>query len=394
MTDVDEILLGRGGGLATLTINRPQALNALTLDNYRRFAPALAAWAEDPSVHAVLVCGAGGRAFCAGGDVRAVYEAGRGIGGDPSLTEVFFREEYQLIRHIHRFPKPYIAIIDGITMGGGAGISVNGAYRIATERTLFAMPETAIGLFPDVGATRFLNRCPGRIGRYLGLTGARLRAADAFYCGFATHVVAQHRVEALVAALGAVSWQRGSERRQVDAVLAEFAIEPSPAPLATLCPAIDRCFGGAGIEAILDLLAAEAATGGADAAWAADTRAGLLTKSPTSLKVTLRQLADGRDYDLDQALILEYRVTQHMMAAHDFYEGVRAALIDKHQSPRWRPPTLAEVGDDIVASYFTPIGDRELCFERDENAIAVTPAPAGAEGCGRAAAAGFSLSRE
>ena len=144
-------LLGREGGLATLTINRPQALNALTLENYRRFAPAMSGWAEDPSVHAVVVRGADGRAFCAGGDVRAVYEAGRGISGDPDLTAVFFREEYELIRQIYRFPKPYIAIIDGITIGGGAGISVNGAYRVATERTLFAMPETAIGLFPHVG---------------------------------------------------------------------------------------------------------------------------------------------------------------------------------------------------------------------------------------------------
>src|SRR5271169_1615335 len=199
-----EILLGREGGLATLTINRPRALNALTLENYRRFAPALVAWAEDPSVHAVVVRGAGGRAFCAGGDVRAVYEAGRGISGDPDLTAVFFREEYQLIRQIYRFPKPYIAIIDGITMGGGAGISVNGAYRVATERTLFAMPETAIGLFPDVGATRFLNSCPGQIGRYLGLTGARLSAADTLYCGFATHVVTRASVDPLLATLARV----------------------------------------------------------------------------------------------------------------------------------------------------------------------------------------------
>ena len=224
----NEILLGREGGLATLTINRPQALNALTLDNYRRFAPALAASAEDPSVHAVVVRGAGGRAFCAGGDVRAVDEAGRGISSDPDLTVVFFREEYELIRQIHRFPKPYIAIIDGITMGGGAGISVNGAYRVATERTLFAMPETAIGLFPDVGATRFLNRCPGQIGRYLGLTGARLRAADAFYCGLATHVVAQERVEALIAALAGTAWTSGQEPAEIETLLAEFADDLGP----------------------------------------------------------------------------------------------------------------------------------------------------------------------
>ena len=198
MADTDEILFGRKGGLAILTINRPQALNALTLDNYRRIDPALRDWAADPSVNAVVVRGAGDRAFCAGGDVRAVYEAGRGISGDPDLPAVFFREEYDLIRRIHHFPKPYIAVIDGITMGGGAGISVNGAYRVATERTLLAMPETGIGLFPDVGATRFLNRRPGNIGRYLGLTGARVNAADALYCGFATHAVKHDSVEALL----------------------------------------------------------------------------------------------------------------------------------------------------------------------------------------------------
>jgi len=358
-----EILLGREGGLATLTINRPQALNALTLANYRRIGPALAAWAEDPSVHAVLVRGAGGRAFCAGGDVRAVYDAGRGVSGDPNLTAVFFREEYELIRQIHRFPKPYIAIIDGITMGGGAGISVNGAYRIATERTLFAMPETAIGLFPDVGATRFLNRCPGHVGRYLGLTGARLRAADALYCGLATQVAPQDVVEPVFAALARTDWRAGDEHRQVEAILSRWSmVHTGPAPLAALRSAIDRCFAADTVEAILAALAAEAAAGRAQASWAAETRAGLLTKSPTSLKVTLRQLAAGRDYDLDQALSLEYRLTQHMMAGHDFYEGVRAALIDKDQAPRWRPDTIGQVDDAMVETYFAPIGDRELRF--------------------------------
>ena len=235
------------GGLATLMLNRPQALNTLTLAKYRRFAPALRAWAGDPSVHAVVVRGAGERAFCAGGDVRAVYEAGRGIGGDPELPAVFFREEYGLIREIHRFPKPYLAIIDGITMGGGAGISVNGAYRVATERTVFAMPETAIGLFPDVGATRFLNRCPGHIGRYLGLTGARLGAADALYCGFATHFVPHERVEELIAALGGAE-RRGDARRARSMPRSPFRRDPGAAPLAALRPAIDRCFAGDTVE--------------------------------------------------------------------------------------------------------------------------------------------------
>jgi enoyl-CoA hydratase len=365
MSDGDEILLGREGGIATLMINRPKALNALTLDNYRRFAPALRAWAKDPSIHAVVVRGAGARAFCAGGDVRAVYEAGRGINGDPGLPVVFFREEYELIRRIHRLPKPYIAVIDGITMGGGAGISVNGAYRIATERTLFAMPETAIGLFPDVGATRFLNRCPGRVGRYLGLTSARLGAADTLYCGFATHFVPHDRVTELVDEFGRVVWEAGGERDRIDAMLTRFAKDPGLPPLAALQPTIDRCFAGGSVEEILDTLAAEATEGGAHAGWAAETRAGLLARSPTSLKITLRQLVIGRDYDLEAALALEYRLTQHVMAAHDFYEGVRAMLIDKDQDARWRPATLVEVSDDIVESYFTPIGDRELRFARD-----------------------------
>jgi enoyl-CoA hydratase len=362
MSDTDEILLGRNGGLATLVINRPKALNALTLDNYRRFAPALDGWATDSSIHAVIVSGAGDRAFCAGGDVRAVYEAGRGISGDPDLPAVFFREEYELIHRIHRFPKPYIAVIDGITMGGGAGISVNGAYRVATERTLFAMPETAIGLFPDVGATRFLNRCPGQVGRYLGLTGARLGAADALHCGFATHFVPHDRVAELIDEFGRVVGNAVGERELIDATLTRFAKDPGLAPLAALRPPIDRCFAGGSIEEILDTLAAEATAGGAHAGWAAETRAGLLTKSPTSLKITLRQLTIGRDYDLQGALALEFRLTQHVMAGHDFYEGVRAMLIDKDQKPRWRPATLVEVSDNIVDAYFAPIGDRELRF--------------------------------
>jgi enoyl-CoA hydratase len=352
MNASDEILLDRRGAIAILTINRPQALNALTLDNYRRFAPALRDWERDPTVHAVVVRGAGDRAFCAGGDVRAIYEAGLRIGGDPELPAVFFREEYELIRRIHHFGKPYAAIIDGIAMGGGAGISVNGAYRIVTERAVFAMPETAIGLFPDVGATRFLNRCPGRIGRYLGLTGARLEAADALYCGLATHFVHRENTEALLDALG--------QGAGIDGCFGRFAADPGPGRIAALQPAIDRCFAGDRVETILDALAAEAAGGGPHAAWATETRAALLTKSPTSLKITLRQLSIGRDYDLDAALALEYRLTQHVMAAHDFYEGVRAMLIDRDRKPRWQPATLAEVSEEMIDAYFAPIGEREL----------------------------------
>src|SRR5437660_2597457 len=244
MPDADDILFGREGGVATVTLNRPHALNAFTLGMYRRFAPMLREWAEGPAVHAVLIRGAEGRAFCAGGDIRAIYEAGRGMAGDKALTSRFFWEEYELIRRIHRYPKPYLAIIDGITMGGGAGVSVNGAYRIATERTMLAMPETGIGLFPDVGATRFLHFAPGHIGRYLALTGARLGPADALYCGFATHFVMRERVSSLVNALRHVTWRAGAEFTQVENVLTAFRALPGTPPLAAQSGAIDRNFAG------------------------------------------------------------------------------------------------------------------------------------------------------
>jgi enoyl-CoA hydratase/carnithine racemase len=359
MTDTDDILFGRAGGIGTVLLNRPHALNAFTLDMYRRFDPMLRAWAADPDVHAVLIEGAGERAFCAGGDVRAVYEAGKGISGDPAFTSVFFAEEYRIISFIHRFPKPYVAILDGITMGGGAGVSVNGACRVATERTMFAMPETGIGLFPDVGATRFLNLCPGQIGRYLGLTGARLGAADALYCGLATHFVPSERMPELKAALAAIPWQAGDEPAQVAAVLGRLAADPGPPLLAAKREVIDRCFAGETVEAILDALAHETAGTG----WTVETRASLLTKSPTSLRITLRQLILGRGLDLEAALRLEYRMTQHVMAAHDFYEGVRAALVDKDQRPRWQPASLAEFDAAAAEAYFAPLGDRELRFD-------------------------------
>ncbi|MBV9862255.1 MAG: enoyl-CoA hydratase/isomerase family protein [Alphaproteobacteria bacterium] len=363
MTAGDEILFGRDGGLATVTLNRPEALNAFTLGMYRRFDPMLRAWEADPAVRAVLIRGAGERAFCAGGDVRAIYEAGRGLAGDPQLPAVFFREEYELIRRVHRFAKPYLAIIDGINMGGGVGVSVNGAYRIATERTMLAMPETGIGLFPDVGATRFLNLCPGRVGRYLGLAGARLDAADALYCGLATHFVPQNRIDDLVREVGALRWQVGDETTQLETALAMFAGSPGRPRLAALRPAIDRCFAAETVEDIMDGLVREAGAVGDAAAWAAETRTGLLGKSPTSLKITLRQLQTGKGFDVEAALALEYRMTQHVMEGCDFYEGVRAALIDRDHKPRWRPATLAEIDDASVSAYFAPIGDeRELRF--------------------------------
>jgi len=200
------------------------------------------------------------------------------------------------------------------------------------------------------------------VGRYLGLTGARLGAADALYCGFATHFVPHDRIAELVGALGAFAPERGRDSDRIDAALTRFAQNPGTASLATLRPGIDRCFAGGSVEKILNSLAAEAKAGTAHADWAVETQAGLLTRSPTSLKITLRQLIIGQDYDLEAALALEYRLTQHVMAGHDFYEGVRAMLIDKDQKPRWQPTTLAEVSDGMVDIFFAPIAGRELRF--------------------------------
>jgi enoyl-CoA hydratase len=277
-------------------------------------------------------------------------------GGATGYTADFFREEYCLIQRVHRFPKPYVALMDGITMGGGAGVSINGSHRVATERTLIAMPEVHIGLFPDVGASRFLNRCPGRIGLYLALTGARLKAADALYCGLVTHYVPQARLGDLVAGLAALDWQGGREHGQVDALLARHAEDPGPAPLAALRPAIDRCFGGGSVEEIVAALERE------DADWARTALAAMGRASPLSLKITFRQLQLGVDMEIEAALALEYRMTQHCMAAHDFFEGIRALLLDKDQNPRWQHGALAEVSAAEVAGYFASLGERELRF--------------------------------
>jgi enoyl-CoA hydratase len=356
MTDTPEILLDRQGGLGIVTLNRPKALNTLSLAMYRVFDPQLIAWARDPDVAAVVVRGAGDRAFCAGGDVRAIHDARRQPSGAGDYKADFFREEYVLIRRVHRFPKPYIALVDGIAMGGGCGVSINGAYRVLTERALFAMPEVFIGLFPDVGASRFLTRCPGRIGRYLALTGTRLKAADALYCGFATHYVPHDCIADATAALAALDWRAGEADAQIDVLLARFAGNPGPADLPALRPAIDRCFAGGSVEEIVAALERE------EGGWARDALAAIARASPISLEITLRQLQLGVGMEIEAALALEYRMTQHCMAGHDFFEGIRAVLVDKDQKPRWQHRTLSDVSEAEVAGYFAELGERELRF--------------------------------
>ena len=359
MSATDEIVLERLGALGLVTLNRPKALNTLSLAMYRVMDPKLVEWGGDPSVRAIVVRGAGDRAFCAGGDVRAIYDARAHPQGRPGDYKAdFFREEYRLIERVHRFPKPYIALMDGIAMGGGMGVSVNGSHRVATERSVCAMPEVHIGLFPDVGATRYLNLCPGKIGLYLALTGARIKAADMLYCGFATHYVPHARIAELTAVLAGLEWRAGEERAQVDAVLARYHESPGDPPLAALREPIDRCFAATSVEATLEALAKEGT------AWARETRATMERASPISLKITFHQmtLGDAR-MDIEAALALEYRMTQHVMAARDFYEGIRAVLVDKDQKPRWEHASLAEIGEREVVRYFESLGERELVFD-------------------------------
>ena len=354
----EDVLFEVRGAVGVATLNRPKALNALTTDMIRHLHPRLDAWAADPGVKAVVVRGAGDRAFCAGGDIRAIYDSGlaaRRGEGDGQAARDFFREEYRLDHRVKTLPKPYVALLDGIAMGGGVGISVHGSHRVVTQKALFAMPETGIGLFPDVGGTFFLPRCPGRIGTWLGLTGARLGAADLLYAGIGTHFVPSEALDALVADLASADWS-GDAHAAVDAVLARHAADPGEATLPALRPAIDRCFGFDTVEEIVAALEREGTE------WAAQTRAGLLRNSPTSLKVTLSQLRQGQRLSFDEALKLEYRMTRAVLDGHDVYEGIRATIVDKDRNPKWNPATLAEVGEADVARHFRPLGADELSF--------------------------------
>jgi enoyl-CoA hydratase len=341
----DDLLLERRGRMGLIRLNRPQALNALTLDMTRRLDQALKDWAVDPNVSLVVIRAKGSRAFCAGGDIRALYDAGPGS----SYTEIFYRHEYALNRRIFRFPKPYVALVDGIAMGGGVGVSATGSHFVATERTVFAMPETGIGVFPDVGATWLLPRCPGETGIYLGLTGTRIAAADLVALGIAKVTVPSTALETLETELAACETSP-----ELDGLLERHKVDPGKPALEPYRDAIDRCFSAPTVEEILSALATE------DTDWARETISTLQTKSPTSLKVSLRQLRLGRSLpDFDTAIRVEFRLMQRFMAGGDFFEGVRALLIDKDQRPRWSPDRLEAVSEATVDAYFAPL-DREL----------------------------------
>jgi enoyl-CoA hydratase len=348
VTGTPDIRFERKETLGIAILDRPAALNALTRDMVRGLSRQLALWKNDPDVRSVLVRSAGGRAFCVGGDIRAVTDLARrdGVGA----ATPFFHDEYRLNWRISAFPKPYVAVLDGVTMGGGVGISAHGRYRVVTEQTLIAMPETAIGFFPDVGGTWILPRCPGEIGMYLGLTGARLHAADSLEAGMGTHFLPRTRLAELEDRLAS-----GQDAQRCLEALAE---QPGPGSLLDLRQRIDHAFGAgtlAEVEARLD------ATD-----WGKERLAELAQRSPLSLMATFAQLRRGAVMgSLAEALRLEYRMVHRFLAGHDFAEGVRALLVDKDKRPRWSHAATGEVGSEEVEACMAPLpgGDLELDWQ-------------------------------
>ncbi|HLI65703.1 MAG TPA: enoyl-CoA hydratase/isomerase family protein [Caulobacteraceae bacterium] len=335
MSDEPQVLVNATNGVGRLTLNRPAALHALTTRMCELMTEALLIWRDDAAIELVVIDHSGDRGFCAGGDIRMLAESGA---GDGAAARRFFFVEYRLNELLFRYPKPVMAIMDGVTMGGGVGLSLPARYRVATERTSFAMPETGIGLFPDVGGGWHLPRLHGQVGLWLALTGARLRAADCLALGIATDVVESGKVEALKAA------------PEPETLLTELESDPGPAPVMAHRDQIDRLFGGASVEAIFEALAAD----GSD--WATAQLATLKTKSPQTLKVAFRQLRDGAAMQTFAAeMAVEYRLGARIVQRRDFLEGVRAVIVEKDNAPQWSPATLAGVTDAMLDGLFAPL---------------------------------------
>ena len=343
--DEPEILFEKRGAAGIVTLNRPKALNALTHSMVVAMRAKLDEWADDPAVSIVVVRGAGERAFCAGGDIRAIAESGR-AGTGYALD--FWHDEYILNATIKHYPKPYVALIHGIAMGGGLGVSVHGEFRVADETVLFAMPETGIGFFPDVGGSYFLPRCPlnGVLGTYVALTGSRLKISDAIYMRMATDFVPANLMGEMVDDL--------CGGREVADAIKSRAQNAGTAPLGAHWKEVESCFSADTVEGIL------AALDGADTAWSRATAATIRTKSPTSLKLTFREMHEGKKLSFDDCMRMEYRMSSRILSGSDFYEGVRAVIVDKDNAPKWRPATLAEVTDKAIDAYFAPLGEKEL----------------------------------
>ena len=344
-----EVLFEERGNIGLITLNRPKALNSLTHSMCVAIKGQLETWKTTPSVQAVVVIGAGEKAFCAGGDVVKVSQS---VKAGTREWRDFFHDEYLMNIAIDEFPKPYISLVDGIAMGGGVGVSIPGDFWVATERTMFAMPETGLGLIPDVGGSWFLPRLPGETGMYLALTGARIKAPDLYALGIASHVVALLDINPIILALSE------TEIKCVDCVrvvLDRFHRDPDPAPMAQHFEEIDGAFSGVRVDEILHMLELD------ESDWSQQQFKFLMRKSPTSLKLTFAQLRRGMAIDsFRDTMRMEFRIVSRAMMGHDFHEGVRAILVDKDNAPIWNPASLDMVSDDDIEAYFAALGADEL----------------------------------
>ncbi|MFI9327000.1 enoyl-CoA hydratase/isomerase family protein [Kitasatospora sp. NPDC052868] len=357
-----EVRVFTEGRVGRIVLDRPRALNSLTHGMIGAVRAALDGWAADEAVHVVVLTGEGERGLCAGADIRAIHDDAKAGGAG---SRAFFRDEYELNALIGRYPKPYIAVMDGITMGGGVGLSAHGAVRIVTERSVVAMPETRIGLVPDVGGSLLLARAPGGAGTHLGLTSASMGPGDALFCGFADHFVPSAAVQALLADLAALDLTAAANAADaagaadvaaaVARVVAAHARPAPPAVLAGQRDWIDACYSADTVEEIVERLLASGVQEAKEAAGQ------LLGNSPTAVKVTLAALRRARDLaSLEAVLDQEYRISCAALAAPDLVEGIRAQVVDKDRNPRWSPATLGAVTPEDVARFFAPREGDEL----------------------------------
>jgi enoyl-CoA hydratase len=351
-----DLIARREGAAGVIRLNRPKAINAVTLEMFRDIDKALDAFEADPAIAMILLEGAGERGLCAGGDIRALYDSAR-AGGD--LGKILWREEYILNARIARFPKPYVAFMDGIVMGGGVGLSAHSRHRVATERTRLAMPEVGLGFFPDVGGTWLLSRSPGEIGTYFGLTGQTMNGPDAVHTGFADTVVPSGELAALREALTRV--RAGATSTEIKGLIDSFATGQAAGPVAAIRSQIDGWLAHDRMQDIVGTLQRDGSE------LAQSTLQTLSEKSPRGMVITLKLLRLARtSSSLEQCLVREYRAALKVFASDDFREGVRAAVIDKDRNPRWSPPRIGDVTPEMMAPYFAEIGDDELVFNQSK----------------------------
>jgi enoyl-CoA hydratase len=349
-----DLIARREGAAGVIRLNRPKAINAVTLEMFRDIEKALDEFEADPAVGLILLEGAGERGLCAGGDIRALYESSK-VKGD--LGKILWREEYILNARIAKFAKPYVAFMDGIVMGGGVGLSAHGRHRVVTEKTRLAMPEVGLGFFPDVGGTWLLSRTPGEIGTYFGLTGQTMNGSDAIYARFADAVVPSGKLAALRDAL--INLRAGVSSADVQATIDAFATGETSGPVAASQAQIDRWFAH---DRMQDIVAALQRDGSEPAQATLKT---LGEKSPRGMVVTLKLLRLARgSSSLEECLVREYRAALEVFRSDDFREGVRAAVVDKDRNPRWSPPRIEEVTPEMLAPYFAELGGDELTFDK------------------------------